>query len=514
LETVNKAVPILSAQWQLLTMRNGPELLSGPLVDSSKPTRGNDELNNVKVRRTKVENIVREDPKPFGPTVMERMAEGKALRQRVPRTTHAKWVPPADRPDPIDLLKNVDRGRLPELLPIRYGRMRKSPFAFFRGAGALMAADLAVTPKTGLRVQACGDCHVSNFGGFASPERRLVFDINDFDETLPAPWEWDVKRLATSIVLAGRKIGAREHYCLDAARVAVASYREHMSDYAGLRALDVWYSRLDAELLIDKAKTPTGKKYWERVEAKAKFQTAEHIFPKITAVVNGQAHIIDNPPLVYHPRQMIKLGKRVREMFRRYRLTLPEERRVILDRYRIVDIARKVVGVGSVGTRCAVVLLMAGPQDPLFLQFKEALVSVLGPYAGRSRYANHGERVVTGQRMLQSASDVFLGWTRDDEGRDYYFRQLRDMKMKIEVEDISKQDWIEYVELCGWSLSRAHARTGDAARIAGYLGKRDKFDRAIAKFAIDYADQTERDYAVFVKAIRSRRLPARTNGGP
>jgi uncharacterized protein (DUF2252 family) len=513
LETVNNAVPILRARCQLLAIRNGPRLLSGTLVDSIKPTCGNNELNDVKVRRTKAENIVREGPKPFGPTVMERMTEGKALRQRVPRTLHAKWVPRVDRPDPFDLLRNVDRGRLPELLSIRYGRMRKSPFAFFRGAAALMAADLAAAPKTGIRVQACGDCHVSNFGGFATPERRLIFDINDFDETLPAPWEWDVKRLATSIVLAGRKIGVREQYCSDAARTAVASYREHMRKYTGMRALDVWYSRLDAELLIKKAKTPTGKQYWERVEAKAKFQTAEHIFPKITAVVNGQPHIIDNPPLVYHPRQMRRLGRRVREMFHRYRLTLPEERRILLNRYHIVDIARKVVGVGSVGTRCAVVLLMAGPNDPLFLQFKEALVSVFEPYAGMSRFANHGERVVTGQRILQSASDIFLGWTRDDEGHDYYFRQLRDMKMKINVEDMSKQDWIEYVELCGWSLARAHARTGDAARISGYLGKKDRFDQAIAKFAVNYADQTERDHAVFIKAVRTRRLSARTNGG-
>jgi uncharacterized protein (DUF2252 family) len=468
------------------------------------------ELKNVKVRRTKVENIVREDPKLLGPTVKERMTAGKALRERVPRTSHAKWVRRADRPDPIELLKNSDRGRLPELLPIRYGLMRKSPFAFFRGAGALMAADLAATPKTGIRVQACGDCHVSNFGGFGSPERRLVFDINDFDETLHAPWEWDVKRLATSIVLAGRQIGSRERHCSDAVRMTVGSYREHMREYGGMRALEVWYSELDAEILIEKAKTATAKKYWEQVEDKAKLQTAEYIFPRITDVEKGSPRIIDNLPLVYHPRQMTKLGERVRAMFRRYRLTLPEERRVILDRYHIVDIARMVVGVGSVGTRCAVILLMAGHHDPLFLQFKQALASVLDPYAGKSRYANHGERVVTGQRMLQSASDIFLGWTRDDEGHDYYFRQLRDMKMTINVEDMSEQDWIEYIKLCGWALARAHARTGDAARIAGYLGKNDTFDQAIAKFAVDYADQTERDHASFLKAIRAGRIRARS----
>jgi len=391
--------------------------------------------------------------------------------------------------------------------------MRQSPFAFFRGAGALMAADLAATPKTGIRVQACGDCHVSNFGGFGSPERKLVFDINDFDETLQAPWEWDVKRLATSIVLAGRQIGTRERYCSDAVRMAVESYREHMRKYAKMRALEVWYSELYAEILIANAKTATAKKYWERVEDKAKLQTAEHIFPKITDVVKGRPRIIDNPPLVCHPRQMAKLEKRVIEMFHRYRLTLPEERRVILDRYHIVDIAQKIVGVGSIGTRCAVILLMAGQHDPLFLQFKQALPSVLDPYAGKSRYLNHGERIVTGQRMLQSASDIFLGWTRDDEGHDYYFRQLRDMKMTIDVEDVSKQDWVEYIKLCCWALALAHSRTGDAGRIAGYLGKNDTFDQAIAKFAVEYADQTDRDHAVFVKAIRSRRLPARTNRG-
>jgi uncharacterized protein (DUF2252 family) len=448
-----------------------------------------------------------------GQTAKEKMTAGKALRERVPRTAHAQWACPADRPDPIGLLKHADRGRLPELLPIRYRRMRQSPFAFFRGAAAVMAMDLATTPKTGIRVQTCGDCHVRNFGGFGSPERRLVFDINDFDETLNAPWEWDVKRLATSIVLKDREMGARDRSCEEAVLAAVASYREHLREYARMRALDVWYSKLDAEIFIEEAKTATGKKQWERVEDKAKSQTAEHVFPRITDVVKGHPRIIDNPPLVYHPREAIKLGKQVKEMFRRYRLTLPEERRVILDRYHIVDIARKVVGIGSVGTRCAVVLLMAGPRDPLFLQFKEALPSVLDPYVGKSRYANHGERVVTGQRMLQSVSDVFLGWTRDDQGHDYYFRQLNDMKMSIAVEDMSKRNWIEYIELCGWALARAHARTGDPASIAGYLGKNDTFDQAIATFAVAYADQTARDHEALVRAIRAGRLSARARTG-
>jgi uncharacterized protein (DUF2252 family) len=443
-----------------------------------------------------------------GPTLKERLAIGKGLRRRAPRSAHGKWVPPANRVDPIELLRKSDHGRLPELLPIRYARMQQSAFGFFRGAAAVMVADLATTPRTGLHVQACGDCHVSNFGGFGSPERRLIFDINDFDETLHAPWEWDVKRLATSIVLAGWQKGDGEHACKKAVRAAVASYREHMHQYAKMRALEVWYSALDAKILISSAKTKKAKKYWEQIEKKAKLQTAEHVFPRLTKVVNGLPRIIDNPPLIYHPRQRIKQAKRVREMFRRYRLTLPEERRVIIDRYHIVDIARKVVGVGSVGTRCAVVLLMAGKGDPLFLQFKEALPSVLEPHAGKSRYRYHGERVVTGQRMLQASSDIFLGWTRDDQGHDYYFRQLRDMKMTINVEDMPKEDWVEYLELCGWTLARAHARTSDPAQIAGYMGRSEVFDKAIARFAFAYADQTQRDHAMFGKAIRSGRIKA------
>jgi uncharacterized protein (DUF2252 family) len=444
----------------------------------------------------------------WGPTMEERMAAGKALREKVPRTAHGEYVPAARRPDPVEFLMKADRGRLPELLPIRYGRMRSSPFAFFRGAAALMAADLAGTPATGLRVQACGDCHVSNFGGFGSPERRLLFDINDFDETLPAPWEWDVKRLAASIVLARRHAGARERQCADAAQSAVRSYREHMRGYAGMRALDTWYSHLDAEIFIDEAKSAAARKRWEEIENEAMSETAEHVFPRMTNNTRGLPRIIDRPPLVYHPHGFGKRSKEIRDIFHRYRLTLPEERRVVLDRYQIVDIARKVVGVGSVGTRCAVILLMAGENDPLFLQFKEALPSVLEPYAGKSCYANHGQRVVTGQRMLQAASDVFLGWTRDDEGRDYYFRQLRDMRMKVELENMTEEDWMEYVEICGWALARAHARTGDAARIAGYLGKKDTFDRATEKFAMAYADQTARDHAAFVKALKSGLLHA------
>ena len=441
-------------------------------------------------------------------SVKHRMAVGKALREKVPRSAHANWTPPKNRPDPVALLIESDKGRIRELLPIRYGRMRQSPFSFYRGAAALMAADLSHTPVTGMRLQACGDCHLANFGGFGSPERRLVFDINDFDETLPAPWEWDVKRLATSVVLSGRELGLRERHCNDTARATVESYREHMREYAQMRALDVWYSRLEVAVLIKKAKTRVAKKMWEQAEKEARFETAEREFPQIAETKHGQAKILDRPPLVYHPSGMERRGRFIENMFHRYRLTLPEERRVLLDRYQIVDIARKVVGVGSVGTRCAAMLLMAKKNDPLFLQFKQASASVLEPYAGKSRYDNHGQRVVTGQRMLQTASDVFLGWTRDDDGNDYYFRQLRDMKMKIDLEKMPKPDWAEYVEICGWALARAHARTGDSAMISGYLGKNGSFDVAISKFAAAYADQTELDYEELLRAIRTGRIHA------
>jgi uncharacterized protein (DUF2252 family) len=471
----------------------------------------NSAADKAEQSQPKVRSIADTRHASLGPSVQERMAEGKALRDRVPRTSHGKWKPPANRSDPVATLKASDHGRLAELLPLRYGRMLQSPFAFFRGAAAVMAADLAATPKTGYRVQACGDCHLLNFGGYGSPERRLVFDINDFDETLPAPWEWDVKRLAASVVLAGRQIGARDRVCGDAALAAVASYRTHMREYARMTALNTWYSHLDAEVFIKEAKTAEDKKYWRQVEKSAKLQTAEHIFPKMTEVVRGHRRIADRPPLVYHPRNFSQINDHVRAMFHRYRQTLPEERRVILDRYQIVDIARKVVGVGSVGTRCAVALLMAGENDALFLQFKEALPSVLAPYAGKSRYQNHGERVVTGQRMLQASSDVFLGWTRDDDGHDYYFRQLRDMKMSIDVGKLTKAELLEYVEVCGWALARAHARTGDAARIGGYLGRKGIFDKAVQKFAMAYADQTELDHHALEKAVRAGKLRASAN---
>ena len=442
-------------------------------------------------------------------TLEERLAAGRKLRDQFPRGCHAEWSPPANRPDPISILKHSDHGRLPELLPIRYGRMKQSPFAFYRGSAAVMAWDLSLTPINGVRVQACGDCHAANFGGFASPERRLLFDINDFDETLPAPWEWDLKRLAASIVLGLREIGLDDNRCKDGVFNMSRFYREHMHRYAQMRELDVWYSRVDADEFIKEAKTKAAKKRWEKLEDEARKETGDHVVPRITEVKNGYTVIADQPPLVYHPRQSDLIRKHVTEMFRRYRNTLPEERRILLDRYHMVDVARKVVGIGSVGTRCAAVLLMADKGDPLLLQFKEALPSVLERYAGKSGSKNHGERVVKGQRMLQSASDVFLGWTRDDAGRNYYFRQLRDMKMKIDLSKMTRTDWFEYVGLCGWTLARAQARTGDAALIAGYLGKSDKFDAALVKFAVRYADQAAKDYEELLKAVRSGRVKAR-----
>jgi uncharacterized protein (DUF2252 family) len=448
-------------------------------------------------------------------TVELRMAEGKALREKAPRSSQGNWVAPLKRADPIQVLMHLDRDKLPDLLPIRYARMRESPFGFFRGAAGIMAADLAGTTVTGIRVQGCGDCHVANFGGFGSPERELIFDITDFDETLPAPWEWDVKRLTTSIVLAARDSGLSEQHSVGTAQAAVAAYCGHMRRYAQMQALKVWYSHLDAQRLVHEAADETARERWKSVIKKAKKKTPSHDFPKM-ATSEGRSsrfspRIVDDPPHIFHARTK-RVGEHAREMFEHYRATLPDERRVVLDRYQIVDVARMAVGIGSVGTRCAVVLLMAGPDDALFLQFKQAEASVFETYAGKSRYSNHGERVVTGQRMLQSGSDIFLGWTRDGEGRDYYFRQLHDMKMSVDVEEMSKQDQFEYAELCGWALARAHARTGDPARIAGYIGKNDAFSGAIAKFAAAYADQTERDHAELVKAIRAGKLVANAKG--
>jgi uncharacterized protein (DUF2252 family) len=444
-----------------------------------------------------------------GTTVAERATAGKALRAAVPRSAHAAWRPSARRTDPLALLEASDRGRLPALIPIRYGRMSVSPFAFLRGAAAVMAADLASTPVTGLRVQACGDCHLGNFGGFATPERNFVFDINDFDETLPAPWEWDLKRLAASIVVAGREIGLRPAATHAVCGAAVASYREHMREYARMHVLDTWYARIPVDALV--ARTPDARarrreRAW--IDA-ARAQTSGHLLPRVTEVVRGLRRIVEHRPFVYHAPNIARHAAEVTRVFAAYRASLPAERRRLLERFHLADVAMKVVGVGSVGTRCAIALLLAEGDDALFLQFKEARASVLEPYAGRSAYRNQGERVVVGQRLMQAASDLFLGWAGDGRGRWFYFRQLKDMKWGADVARMTEPMFSVYAETCGWALSRAHARSGDAAAIAGYLGAGTTFDEAVAKFASTYADQTERDHAALVKAVRRGRVQAR-----
>ncbi len=442
------------------------------------------------------------------PTLKQKTAAGRALRERVPRSSHAAWKAPAGR-DPIAIVEASSQGRVAELLPIRYGRMLRSPFAFLRGSAALMAADLSGTPATGLRVQAGGDCHVLNFGVFATPERNLVFDINDFDETAEAPWEWDVKRLATSVVVAGRHAAVRAKDCRKASLAAVRSYRRRMREFALMGYLEVWFARIEAEEFLELVDPAEAERRLAREESQAMTNTSEHALPKLTRVVGGRIRIKDNPPLVYHAMSGERADVFVKDVFARYHATLRDDIRVLFDRYRLVDIATKVVGVGSVGTRCGVALFMAGPDDPLFLQVKEAMSSVLERYAGASRYRLHGERVVRGERLMQAASDMFLGWTSDDAGRSYYIRQLRDMKSSIDLEGVSAPLLARYATLCGWALARAHARSGHPAQIAGYLGKADIFDRAVASFADAYADQTELDYAAFAKAVKSGRLRAK-----
>jgi uncharacterized protein (DUF2252 family) len=385
--------------------------------------------------------------------------------------------------------------------------MLVSPFTFYRGAALNMAADLAKTPVSGLRVQACGDCHLLNFGLFATPERREIFDINDLDETLPAPWEWDVKRLAVSFVLASRNNGFSNSDARDAALACVRSYRKRMAEYSEMPALEVWYASLDVDQLMPTITDAQARHRLEKRLAKARAQTVEeHDFPKLAEVVGRLTVIRDNPPLIYHwpDKRHAEFTERLTKAFARYRETLAEDRQMLLDRYEISDVAIKVVGVGSVGTRCGILLLMSG-QHPLFLQVKEAGPSVLERYAGKSVYPNHGQRVVKGCRLMQSASDIFLGWTEQNE-RHYYIRQLRDVKIKILVEIFNPQAMTLYAKFCGWALALAHARSGEPAKISGYLGKSDSFDEAIADFSIAYADQCERDYEVLEKAVRAGKL--------
>jgi uncharacterized protein (DUF2252 family) len=387
--------------------------------------------------------------------------------------------------------------------------MVRTPFTFYRGAALNMAADLAVTPTTGLRVQACGDCHLLNFGDFATPERRVIFDVNDFDETLPAPWEWDVKRLAASFVIASRNNGFSRARAKDTVLACVRSYREHMAEYSELPVLDVWYASIDVEKVLPTFKDKEARLRHRKMLAKARHRSVlEHDFPKLAAKAGKAPIIKEDPPLIYHPheRGVEELLTRARAALAEYRESVQDDRRVLIDRFELKDIAIKVVGVGSVGTFCAVTLFMAGEEDPLFLQVKEARASVLEAYAGKSIYPNHGQRVVNGIRLMQSASDIFLGWTKGKLGRHFYIRQLRDMKIGPLVELFTPSVMTRYAEICGWTLARAHARSGAPAKISGYLGKSDAFDEAIARFAAAYADQSERDHAALKKAVRAGRV--------
>ena len=458
-------------------------------------------------------------------TVAERVAHGKAARAEVPRSSHASFEPAPHRPDPVKVLKRQAKTRVPELVPIRYGRMLVSAFTFYRGAAMIMAGDLAATPRSGLTVQCCGDAHLSNFGVFASPERRLMFDLNDFDETLPGPWEWDVKRLAVSMLIAARdndfSVKAQDQVVLD----TVESYRTAMAGFATMNNLDVWYSHLDIERTLKELGPqlkPAQVKRTKKTLAKARTKDSMSAFSKLTHVVDGEARIVAEPPLIVPIHDLAQGSEReemfegLHELLRSYRQTLEYDRRVLLEEFYLTDIARKVVGVGSVGTRAWIALMLGRDgQDPLFLQLKEAEASVLEEFLGPSEFANHGERVVTGQRLMQASSDIFLGWLHVEsglEGRagDYYGRQLKDWKGSAEIGQMSSRDSAQYGRLCGWTLARAHARSGDRIAIAAYLGKGTVFDRAIVEFSRAYAEQNERDYRALATAVESGRITAET----
>jgi len=460
-------------------------------------------------------------------TMEERVARGKAARSEVPRASHAGFRPSPKRADPVDLLEQQAETRVPELVPIRYGRMLVSPFTFYRGAAMIMAHDLAATPRSGLTVQSCGDAHLSNFGVFASAERRLMFDINDFDETLPGPWEWDVKRLAASMLIAARDNGYRVR---DQDRIVletVAQYRTAMRDFAAMKNLEVWYSRMEIEQLLQEHAAelqPRAVKRTRRALEKAHTRDSMSAFSKLTQVVDGEARIVDESPLIVPLEVFAKDAGRDREevldqlraLVRTYRESLEPDRRVLLEEFRLMDFARKVVGVGSVGTRAWIALMIGRDgEDPLFLQLKEAEASVLEDPLGPSEFENHGQRVVTGQRLMQASSDILLGWLSvesplDGKHRDFYGRQLKDWKGSAEIDQMVPEGMTIYGRLCGWTLARAHARSGDRIAIAAYLGNGDNFDRAILEFSRAYADQNERDYKALVAAVKSGRIVAQT----
>ena len=457
-------------------------------------------------------------------TPAERVARGKAARAEVPRDSHAVFDPPKDRPDPIALLEEQAQTRVPELVPIRWGRMMVSPFTYYRGAALPMASDLATTPVSGLAVQACGDAHLSNFGLFGSAERRLVFDVNDFDETLPGPWEWDVKRLAASLEVAARENGFPTKQRREVVLAAVSRYRQAMRQFAGMTDLDVWYASADVTALraqFDSRLQERQRKALDKGLTKARTRDSMQSLAKLTRMVDGRPRIISDPPLLVPVEELIPaetaradLEGELANLVGKYQRTLETDRRYLLQQFEFCDMARKVVGVGSVGTRCWIVLMLGRDEsDPLFLQVKEAEASVLSRFVGTSKYANQGQRVVAGQRLMQAASDIFLGWQRieagfDGRSRDFYVRQLRDWKLSVEVEFLRPEGLQLYAALCGWTLARAHARSGDRIAIGAYLGGTDVFDRAIAKFAAAYADQNERDHRALLDAVKSGRITA------
>jgi uncharacterized protein (DUF2252 family) len=457
-------------------------------------------------------------------TPAERAARGKMARAEVPRASHAEFDPGPNRPDPVALLEEQGKTRLPELVPVRYGRMMVSPFTYYRGAALPMASDLATTPASGLAVQACGDAHLSNFGVFGSAERRLVFDINDFDETLPGPWEWDVKRLAASLEVAARENGFTDKDRRDIVTATVTSYRQAMRSFAGMTGLDVWYAHTDLEQVrteLDAQMKARQRKAFDKGMAKARTRDSMQEVAKLTRIVDGQPRIIADPPVLVPADQLIpsemdraSFVKWITDLIGKYRRTLETDRRYLLEQFTFCDMARKVVGVGSVGTRCWIVLMLGRDEsDPLFLQVKEAETSVLSRFVGASKYANQGQRAVAGQRLMQASSDIFLGWQHvsggiDGNDRDFYIRQLRDWKFSLDIAALNPRGMRMYGGLCGWTLARAHARSGDRIAIASYLGNSDVFDRAIAQFAAAYADQNEKDQQALVKAVKSGRIMA------
>ena len=442
-------------------------------------------------------------------TYAERYAAGKALRETCPRKGHAAWKAPSHRRDAVQQVLDAEKGRLPELLPLRHGRMARSAFTFYRGSALTMASDLASTPNTGVRVQCCGDAHLSNFGGFATPERKIIFSINDLDETLSAPWEWDVKRLAASFVVACRDNGVSDAVAKDVATTCVRTYRESTAEFSQMKTLELWYYAVEPDELLRMGDMDIRKRVMKRIEQERAKSAAEEIFPKLVEHKGDMPIIKDQLPTIFHAKGYPpgKVQQDIKDAFDGYRNTLAPAYQSLFDRYEIKDAAIKVVGIGSVGTVCWIALLMAGKGDPLFLQIKEARTSVLEPYAGASVFPNHGQRVVHGYRLMQPASDMFLGWTRGPK-RDFFLRQLRDTKIGIRVETFGRLEMDLYAKWCGRALALSHARSGSAARLSGYMGKSDTFDQAIAAFSMAYADQNERDHAALENAIRTGKVKA------